>query len=126
MTKPIQVPEGAPAHVCADLVGAIDLERSSDDRWLDELQRKIDVGEITQGDADRDIADFPDSARERLFDFCERNCGPGKCAMKGFGVELVSVNPNELSDADREKLDFFRSVDVIRFTGKMSVGISPF
>ena len=126
MAEPIVIPNEAPEYICADLLQVAALESESDGRFLEEVERQVAAGEMTPGDAERSINEFPDGSRSELFDYCRRNCGIGHCAMKGFGTELVGVEASTLSDADREKLSFFSTVDYVRFTGKLSLGISPF
>ncbi len=126
MSKPIQPPKGAPAHICVTLVNEIDREERNETAYLDELQRKIDTGEITQGDADRNLSDSPASAKDELLGYCAQNCGAGTCALKGFGVELVGADYDTLSPADKERFDFYRTIDANRYLSEVALGINLF
>ncbi len=126
MSKPIHIPEGAPEHICKGLVLEIDRETRNETTYLDELQRKIDTGEMTQGDVDRELAAFPPSAKTELLGYCATNCSPVKCALKGFGIELVDADYDTLSPSDKAKLEFFSTIDRNRYLSEIAIGINLF
>jgi|GEM_PF-6277048 len=123
MSESITIPTDAPPYICADLLNVVELESESDGRFLEELESKVDSGKMTQGDAARTLDDFPESSRKALLSYCRENCSAGHCAMKGFGVELVGVDPKTLSESDMAKFSFFLTVDTVRACGKMSLGM---
>ncbi len=120
----IPTPEGYPEHICASLIEVIDLELEAEKLYGEEMTRQVGAGLLTTADAERKVGELPETAsRNELLTYCRDNCSDTSCTMRGFGTELVGVNFDELSDADKEKLNFYRKVDVARACFQVAQGI---
>lgn len=124
MSKPSKKPEGAPGHICDALTAVVNSEASSDARFTERLRQQVESGSITQQEAETKLANLPPGSSPDMLEYCRNNCGASLCAMRGYGVELVGVDPEELNAADRAKLDFFVNVDVTRRIAEISLGIA--
>lgn len=90
---------------------------------LEKLVERIDSCEITEGDADRLLAGEEEPEREGWLRYCRDNCDRVSCALGGFGVELVGVDYGTLSDADKARYDFYRSIYVNRYITEITLGV---
>lgn len=122
MSKKPKTPEGAPEHICDGLARVVEQGQYANTEFKRRLAKKVVAGEMDRGEAHRQALELGDPGAE-MMEYCGAHCGSGRCAMDGFGIELVGADPKALSESDREKLDFFITVDTTRACAEMAAGI---
>lgn len=114
---------GLPPHACEAIEGVLKQDGQNVAAATEIAQRRVRAGWMTPQDLARQQeaikAAGPEMAR-----FCSQYCNVGRCAMQRFGKDLVGVDPSELSEEDKARLGFYRTVDETRYVTEMRLGVA--
>lgn len=118
---------GLPEHACEGLKASIRQEAHAEERFAEELARKVDAGQMTFHGAEQDLSKLGEGWAQGMTDHCRENCGGGVCALAGYGVEFLDVGTtrefDELTPEEQERYKNYRRKTYINMATQMADGI---
>lgn len=123
MTDPIESGVTMPTHACNSIQDVLRQDAENVAAAVRMGETMVRQGSITQAKHEQGVRVLREAGPE-MAAFCAGYCNVGRCAMKGFGKELVGANPEYMSDEDRARAEFYGAVDVTRYVSEMRLGVN--